>query len=189
MNIPSGDVSAGPLGDRDLDVLETIQTNSKRMRQRDISRALGMSLGMINAILHRLTQKGLLTIRKLNSRNIQYVVSPTGAEAIATRGYRYLRRTLGNVVRYRDRVDALITDAKRSGCTRIALVGESDLAFIVEHFAGKRGLPLLYEMSVGADPDTLWLVSESLGAVGQQRDRVISLGQTLVEMTDIGVEA
>ncbi len=43
---------------------------------------------MTNAILKRLAAKGFITMRRVNSRNIQYAVTPEGVDAIARRSYR-----------------------------------------------------------------------------------------------------
>jgi hypothetical protein len=67
-----------------------------------------MSLGMTNAILKRLVLKGYLSIRKVNNRNIAYAVTPAGVEAIAKRSYRYLRRTIGSIVRYKEAIEGLV---------------------------------------------------------------------------------
>ena len=87
--------------ERDLRVLEKIQQNKSYIRQRDLAKITGLSLGMTNSIVKRLVGKGLLTIKKINNKNFQYIVSPTGMEEITRRSYRYLRRTIKNVVLYK----------------------------------------------------------------------------------------
>ncbi len=126
--------------DRELDALERIQQSSNPVRQRDLARIIGLSLGMTNAILKRLAQKGLLQVQKVNNRNIQYVVSPKGMEEIAHRSYRYLKRTIKNVVYYKEAIDRLIQEAASQGFRRLVLVGSSDLDFIVEHLCHKHHL-------------------------------------------------
>jgi DNA-binding MarR family transcriptional regulator len=126
--------------DRELDALERIHLSQSPVRQRDLARVIGLSLGMTNAILKRLAQKGLLQVRKVNNRNIQYVVSAKGLEEIARRSYRYLKRTIKNVVYYKEAIEELLGRAAARGYKEVALVGASDLDFIVEHLCGKRGL-------------------------------------------------
>ena len=125
--------------DKEIAILSHI-ARSEQVRQRDPSHVIGMSLGMTNAILKRLVHKGYLTIRKVNNRNIAYGVTLAGVEAIAKRSYRYLRRTIGNIVRHKETVDGLVRSIHRSGRTRVVLAGESDLTFIVEHLCSKYGL-------------------------------------------------
>ena len=123
--------------DTELDILERIHHTQSVIRQRDLARIIGLSLGMTNAILKRLAQKGLLQVRKVNNRNIQYVVSSKGMTEIARRSYRYLKRTIKNVVYYKEAIDRLIGEAAGQGYRRLALVGASDLDFIVELFCDK----------------------------------------------------
>jgi DNA-binding MarR family transcriptional regulator len=92
--------------DKEIAILSHI-ARSEQVRQRDLSHVIGTSLGMTNAILKRLVHKGYLTFRKVNNRNIAYAVTPAGVEAMAKRSYRYLRRTIGNIVRYKETIDGL----------------------------------------------------------------------------------
>ncbi len=126
--------------DRELDALERIQQSQNPVRQRDLARIIGLSLGMTNAILKRLAQKGLLQVQKVNNRNIQYVVSHKGMEEIAHRSYRYLKRTIKNVVYYKEAIDRLLQQAAVQGYQRLVLEGSSDLDFIVEHLCHKHHL-------------------------------------------------
>lgn len=126
------------LQDHDILILENIRKNSDRVKQRDLARIVGISLGMTNAVLKRLVKRGLLIIRKINNRSVQYAVSPAGVNAIARRSYHYLKRTIKNLVDYRDMLENLVLDIKRSGFGTVVLVGKSDLEFIVEHFCRKK---------------------------------------------------
>lgn len=121
----------------EIEILERISRSKNTIRQRDLARIIGLSLGMTNSILKRLTSKGLLKIKKVNNRNIQYMVSPAGMEAIAQRSYRYFKRTLKNVVSYKEAMDELVQEIKDQGFKCLVLVGKSDLDFIVEHFCDK----------------------------------------------------
>jgi len=126
--------------EKEIEILERISSSEKTIRQRDLARIIGLSLGMTNSILKRLARKGLLQIKKVNNRNIQYVVSPNGMEAIANRSYRYFKRTIRNVAAYKDAMDGLIWEIKNKGYKNLLLIGASDLDFIVEHFCVKYGL-------------------------------------------------
>lgn len=123
------------LMDPELEVLRHI-AHAEHVRQRDLARIIGMSLGMTNAILKRLAQKGFITMRKVNNRNIMYAVSPDGFEEIARRSYRYFKRTIKNVVVYRKTIESLVKLIAEQGFEEINLIEESDLDFIVEHACG-----------------------------------------------------
>ncbi len=129
--------------ERELQILEQIYTSNQEVHQRDLARIVGLSLGMTNAILKRLAQKGFLTIRKVNNRNIRYVVSAKGVEAIMKRSYRYFKRTIKNVVYYRQSIEKLVRDLKAGDFDGIMLIGKSDLDFIVEHACQRFGVDLI----------------------------------------------
>ena len=148
------------LVDPELKVLQHI-AHADDVRQRALARIIGMSLGMTNAILKRLAQKGLITIRKVNNRNIMYAVSPDGFEEIARRSYRYLRRTIKNVVVYRETIESLVALIVGQGFDEIDLIEQSDLDFIVEHACGVAAVR--YRRRRAAAPGTAFLLhSEQL---------------------------
>jgi predicted transcriptional regulator len=122
--------------DKEAIILEHIYFNDS-FKQRELADKAGISLGMTNAILKRLIEKGWLMTKRLNSRNISYVVSPAGMEEIFKRGYRYFKRTIDDVHLYKDGIEQVISMAVGAGYKTITLVGDSDLDFIVEYICGK----------------------------------------------------
>jgi DNA-binding MarR family transcriptional regulator len=128
--------------DKEITILSHI-AQGEHVRQRDLSHVIGMSLGMTNAILKRLVHKGYLTVRKVNNRNIAYAVTPAGVEAIAKRSYRYFKRTIRNIVYYREAIEAFMHGLKSRGYQGIAFAGVSDLDFIVEHACQSCGMRYL----------------------------------------------
>jgi DNA-binding MarR family transcriptional regulator len=126
--------------DHELRILQNIYTGEERVRQRDLARVVGLSLGMTNGIVKRLVQKGWLTIRKVNNRNIRYFVSPEGIDQITRRSYRYFKQTIKNIVAYRETIEGFARSVKERGYVGIVLAGESNLDFIVEHSCAAAGL-------------------------------------------------
>lgn len=126
--------------EQEIEILENIYHNHSKVKQRDLARIVGLSLGMTNAIIKRLIKKGWLKARKINERNIHYVVSPLGIEEIAKRSYRYFKRTIKNVVCYKEAIDKFFISIAGEGYKGVILIGESDLDFIVEHLCQKHDL-------------------------------------------------
>ena len=168
----------------EIEILESISRSKSTIRQRDLARIIGLSLGMTNSILKRLTNKGLLKIKKINNRNIQYVVSPAGMEAIALRSYRYFKRTLKNVVAYKEAMDELVQEIKKKGNRRLVLVGKSDLDFIVEHFCDKYRIEYRNVRNASADPPAeevdFFLYSENLKNPIAETENSVSLHSLFV---------
>ena len=174
--------------EKEIEILERISRSKSTIRQRDLARIIGLSLGMTNSILKRLANKGLLQIKKVNNRNIQYMVSPAGMEAIARRSYRYFKRTLKNVVAYKEAMDDLVQEIKQKGCRRLVLDGKSDLDFIVEHFCDKyrieyRNVRDLSANPPGEDGDFL-LYSENLKGPVLETENTASLHSLFVNRVE-----
>jgi DNA-binding MarR family transcriptional regulator len=123
-------------------------TAAAHISQRSIAQALGMSAGPTNAILKRLTDKGFLMMRRINAHNVHYLVTPEGIEQISRRSYLYLRRTIGHVVRYKERLREFCREQQHAGVREIVLIGESDLSFILEWCAEKEELRFRHLESV-----------------------------------------
>ena len=125
--------------DKEAIILEHIYYDDS-LKQRDLADKAGISLGMTNAILKRLIEKGWLMTKRLNSRNISYVVSPAGIEKIFKRGYLYFKRTIDDIHLYKNEIEQLISEAVDAGYKTLALAGKSDLDFLVEYACDKAGL-------------------------------------------------
>lgn len=171
--------------DIELEVLNNIYKNADAIRQRDLAKIVGLSLGMTNAIVKRLAQKGWLTIRKINNRNIHYIVSPAGIEAITSRSYRYFKRTIKNVVLYREAIESLVRKAVHDHYPEVVLVGKSDLAFIVEHFCTEHHIPFTQREAVSEKDGSFFIFGEEyhtdfLNGEGADRENVAYLCGMLI---------
>ena len=132
--------------DTEYIILENIYNSADQqqpLRQRDLAHIAGASLGMTNSILKRLAQKGWISVKKLNSRNIQYAVTLEGINEIIHRSYGYFKRTIRNVVFFKDILEDLVFRVKHRNISTIILAGQSDLDFIVEHACRRWGLKFL----------------------------------------------
>ncbi|QQO08049.1 transcriptional regulator [Breznakiella homolactica] len=127
-------------------ILESIYDSSNKktpLRQRELAHIAGASLGMANSILKRLIKKGWVSVKKINSRNIQYAITLDGINEIARRSYGYFKRTIKNVVFYKNLIDTAVGIARERGKQTVLLVGISDLDFIVEHSCSRHGISLV----------------------------------------------
>lgn len=148
--------------DKEAIILEHIYYDDS-IKQRELADKAGISLGMVNAILKRLIEKGWLMTKRLNSRNISYVVSPAGIEEIFKRGYRYFKRTIDDVRIYKEEIEQLVTEAVAAGYKTVALIGKSDLDFIVEYACAKSGVEFKHiDNDKTADKDMFVIYGEQI---------------------------
>ncbi len=134
--------------DTELAVLENLYgsgkaDSSRAPTQRALARTAGLSLGMTNVLLKRFTEKGWVTVKRVNARNLHYALTPEGVQEIARRTYRYLKRTARSTALYRDLLEEHVLAAKREGVHTLVLAGQSDLDFILEYVCERHGLVFL----------------------------------------------
>lgn len=134
--------------DTELAVLENLYgsgkaESSRAPTQRALARTAGLSLGMTNVLLKRFTEKGWVTVKRVNARNLHYALTPEGVQEIARRTYRYLKRTARSTALYRDLLEEHVLAAKREGVHTLVLAGPSDLDFILEYVCERHGLVFL----------------------------------------------
>jgi DNA-binding MarR family transcriptional regulator len=176
--------------DTEYIILENIYAAARRdppLRQRDLAQIARTSLGMTNSILKRLAQKGWITAKKLNSRNIHYAVTLEGINEIIHRSYGYFKRTIKNVAYYKEAIDEVIRGAAAKKMSAVLLLGASDLEFIVEHSCHYYGVSFLKsadrDMVVGGDRNTLVFFAENIPvpAEAPAKDRYF-LSQMLIKV-------
>ena len=166
--------------EKELKILEKIHQNEDSIRQRDLAKIAGLSLGMTNSILKRLIEKGFITVKKVNNRNIKYAVSPLGIEEISKRSFKYFKRTIKNVVVYREAVEDVLAIVKDKGYESVVLVGKSDIDFIIEHECMKKSLILIRENNKGNDSEKFYLFSENREPEKTMEDNSIYLKKILI---------
>jgi DNA-binding MarR family transcriptional regulator len=150
--------------DPEIAILQNIRQHDEShvIRQRDLSHTVGISLGMTNVTIRKLAQKGWLTVRKINNRNIKYAVSPAGVEAIARRGFSFLKRTVKEVAHYKDLIDSFLEGIKKNGVLGIELIGTSDFDFILVHLCQKKNLMFKQLLTPSGTSGTFVLFSENM---------------------------
>jgi DNA-binding MarR family transcriptional regulator len=163
--------------DTEFIILENIYDCASRntpLRQRDLSQMAGASLGMTNSILKRLAQKGWITIKRLNSRNIQYAVTLEGFNEIVHRSYGYFKRTIKNTMYYKDSLEEIVHRARANNIGSVVLVGSSDLDFIVEHACLRWGVPFRKSADIPQNAEisgAFLIFSENISETARHEDR------------------
>jgi len=145
-----------------LNSINELTRQNADISQRDLARAINLSLGMTNVLLKRLSLKGFILVQKVSPRKVSYILTPDGMNELAGRTYRYLKRTMKKVVNYKETIVDIALQARDRGFTRIGLLGTSDIDFIIEYAAGNAGLEyVLYQEEKDIVKETFVFVSES----------------------------
>ena len=119
------------IGEREFKIIEEI-SQDKNLTQRKISQGLGLSLGMTNIILKRLASKGYIKVKGLDGRKVQYILTPKGFTEKTKKSYRYLLKTIHSLKEMKKKIQRLILTEYKKGKTYFVILGEGELADIVE---------------------------------------------------------
>lgn len=145
-----------------LSTINDLTNKNADISQRDLSHAIHLSLGMTNALIKRLSKRGLVMIQRVSPRKVTYVLSPDGMNELAGKTYRYLKRTIRKVADYKEIIITITKDARSRGFARIGMLGQSDIDFIVEYAATSIGIEYtLYDSDRAIPSDSFIFVSEN----------------------------
>ena len=124
-------MSSSGIGERELKIIEEIG-RSRDLTQRKISHRLDLSLGMTNLILKRLVNKGYIKVKGLNRRKVQYILTAKGFAEKTKKSYRYFLKTIHSLQEMKKKIQRLILMEYKQGKTDFVILGDNELADIVE---------------------------------------------------------
>lgn len=107
-----------------LSILEDEQVIS----QSALSKRLGIAAGLVNFIMKRAVNKGLLKVQRVPARRYAYFLTPRGFAEKARLVANYMNASLSIFKNMRDDFGILFSDAKARGAKRVVIVGDWDLA-------------------------------------------------------------
>jgi DNA-binding MarR family transcriptional regulator len=150
-------------------VLRVLDALSKgpSLTQRDVARATGLSLGMVNAILRRLSTTGYIKIKGLTGRKLSYMLTPHGLTEKARRSTEYLKHTIETYEKLRLRLAMMLRELESKGQKRLLIVGDGEVAKFTEMSLKELGNGFTYsrvnKLSRQVEDDTLVLDCTSGG--------------------------
>ena len=119
-----------PEEQRTLDLLEAVESRPD-INQRQLAEKLGISLGLANAFLKTVLNKGWIRASKVKARRWLYFLTPQGSLEKSRLTINYLHRTLKSFRELRNQADRLLADLSTNGVDGVHLVGDEDLTDIV----------------------------------------------------------
>jgi DNA-binding MarR family transcriptional regulator len=112
-----------------LRILEALHRDPGQT-QRDLSRQLKISLGMVNAFTKRLARKGCFKITTIPKRRIQYILTPKGLAEKARLTCQYIMYTMQYYKDARAKIKSKFNSLTKDHSERIYFFGVSELAEI-----------------------------------------------------------
>lgn len=114
---------------RTLQLLTEIESDVK-ITQRSLSKKLGIALGLTNAYLKRLINKGFVKIHRASAKDIRYILTPSGLMEKSRLTYQYLQYSLSFYQDMRTEIQSCFDALTRKGIKFLAFYGIGDVAEI-----------------------------------------------------------
>lgn len=185
-----------------LRLLEAIDSQAD-VSQRDLSKRLGVALGLTNSYLKRCVRKGLVKIREAPANRYLYYLTPTGFAEKSRLSVKYLSVSLSF---YRHAGSACLQafdECLARGYDRVVLCGASDLAEIAAIKAHERpvsvvgvydqratheqvlNLPVLHALPVVEPLRAGYVITDLLDAQATYQDVVGQVGVERVAVPSV----
>jgi len=114
---------------RTLRILEEID-NEHTPSQRDLSRKLNISLGLVNSFVKRLANKGYFKITNIPKNRVKYILTPKGAAEKTRLTYQYIDHSFKFYRSTRNNLRKHFKRLGEQGIKRVVFYGVSDIAEI-----------------------------------------------------------
>jgi DNA-binding MarR family transcriptional regulator len=154
---------------RTLKILEEID-NDHTPSQRDLSKKLNMSLGLVNSFVKRLANKGYFKINNIPKNRVKYILTPKGAAEKTRLTYQYIQYSFQFYRNARKQLHKLFKHLMTQGVRRVVFYGTGDfaeIAFISLQETSIQMLAVVDDNNMGEkflggivkDPDVLYSLS------------------------------
>ena len=127
---------------RDMHLLNEL-THSPNVSQRELSRRIGVALGLTNLMLRRLVTKGYVKISGTKRSRIHYLITPQGILEKSRLAYEFIEYSLLLYSRIRRSLREQLATLVQTGHRRILLCGTGELAEIAFLTIREMGLELI----------------------------------------------
>ncbi len=127
MNMKTGREDAEPL--KSLQLLDELANNGS-MTQRDLSRRLGIALGLVNSYIKNLVAKGYVTVKAIPPKRYTYFLTPKGFTEKTRLAYDLLHDYTRIYREARANLKGLFTEMEADGVRNVVFAGADEVAEI-----------------------------------------------------------
>jgi DNA-binding MarR family transcriptional regulator len=126
---------------RTLQLLEEIE-NNQVSSQRDLARRMNISLGLVNAFIRRMANKGYFKITTIPRNRVKYILTPKGAAEKTRLTYEYIKYSYEFYKGSRQKLRKLFRRLEAKGVRRVVFYGAGDMAEIAYLSLQETGIEL-----------------------------------------------
>jgi len=114
---------------RTLKILEELD-NDYTPSQRDLSKTLNISLGLVNSFVRRLANKGYFKITTIPKNRVKYILTPKGTAEKTRLAYQYIQYSFEFYRKARNNLQKVFKELMAQSVKRVVFYGVGDLAEI-----------------------------------------------------------
>lgn len=114
---------------RDLQILDELSTNDA-LTQRDLSKRMGIALGLVNSYLKNLVAKGYITVSTIPTKRYGYYLTPKGFAEKTRLAYDLLQDYTRIYREARSGFQKLFSELERAGARKVLFAGMDEVAEI-----------------------------------------------------------
>jgi len=152
---------------RTLKILEAVE-QEEAPSQRELARRLNVSLGLVNAFVKRLVNKGYFKVTTIPKNRVRYILTPKGAAEKTRLTYHYIQHSLVFYKEARQKLRNLFFEFEKNGVKKIAFYGTGDLAEIA--YVSLQGLDISLVAVLDRDKDGEKFFGQTIRAVSDLPD-------------------
>ncbi len=128
-------------GVRELKILEKIE-NDGHLTQRDLSREVGIALGLVNHLLKKMVKKGWIKIKNIDAKKIRYLITPEGAKEKSSLLYKRVESTIHFYLEAKRVIKEKVQHLKNEGVKSVSIYGINHIAEVLFIVLKELGLRL-----------------------------------------------
>ncbi|MBI1910270.1 MAG: winged helix-turn-helix transcriptional regulator [Deltaproteobacteria bacterium] len=122
------------LTDNEAEILKLLVELEPTISQRDLASKAGISVGLVNFLLHRLIKKGYVYTSNLNRRKMRYVLSTKGIKELTKLSYHFMIKVINQYKNLEFQIRKTLQTTLKSGYyDSIIIYGNGELKPIVNH--------------------------------------------------------
>ncbi len=133
----------GNLDIRELEILERLEGNG-HLTQRDLSKEVGIALGLVNHLLKKMVQKGWIKIKNIDSKKIRYLITPEGAREKSGLLYKRVESTIHFYLDAKRVIKEKVEHLKGDGVKSVSIYGINHISEVLFIVLKELGLELTY---------------------------------------------
>ena len=134
---------SGDLDIRELEILERLENNG-HLTQRDLSKEVGIALGLVNHLLKKMVNKGWIKIKNIDAKKIRYLITPEGAKEKSSLLYKRVESTIHFYLDAKRVIKEKVVHLKNEGIENVSIYGINHISEVLFIVLKELGLELAY---------------------------------------------